>query len=157
MIPVYRLVKRKRLAQAFDGEGAKLYGGRWNSKGNACVYCAGSESLALLEVLVHLGNAAVAQHYAMLELQIAEEHIPNARLDTLPPDWRDEPAPPATASFGDAWLASSDSLALAVPSVIIPRESNYLLNVRHPAFATVVATARDLDFAVDARLGRLTP
>ncbi|WP_144431164.1 RES family NAD+ phosphorylase, partial [Pseudomonas syringae pv. coryli] len=52
MIAVYRLVKRKWLAQAFDGEGAKLYGGRWNSKGNACVYCAGSESLALLEVLV---------------------------------------------------------------------------------------------------------
>ncbi|MCQ3016057.1 RES family NAD+ phosphorylase [Pseudomonas tremae] len=152
MISVYRLVKRKWLAQAFDGEGAKLYGGRWNSKGNACVYCAGSESLALLEILVHLNNASVARHYAMLELQIAEEHILNARPDTLPPDWREEPAPPASASFGDAWLASGQSLALAVPSVIIPREYNYLLNVQHPEFQAVVATARTLEFEVDPRL-----
>ncbi|PBP63611.1 hypothetical protein CCL19_18780 [Pseudomonas syringae] len=153
MIAVYRLVKRKWLAQAFDGEGAKLYGGRWNSKGNACVYCAGSESLALLEVLVHLNNATVALHYTMLELQIAEEHVLNARPDTLPRDWREEPAPPATASFGDDWLASAQSLALAVPSVIIPRESNYLLNVQHPEFRAVVATAKELEFVVDPRLG----
>lgn len=153
MIHVYRLVKRKWLAQAFDGEGAKLYGGRWNSKGNACVYCAGSESLALLEVLVHLGDASLTQHYAMLELQIPEQHILNARADTLPLDWREEPAPPATASFGDAWLESGQSLALAVPSVIIPRESNYLLNVLHPAFHAVAALAKELDFTVDPRLG----
>lgn len=152
MIHVYRLVKRKWLVQAFDGEGAKLYGGRWNSKGNACVYCAGSESLALLEVLVHLGDASVAQHYAMLELQVPEEHILNTRSDTLPVDWREEPAPPSTASFGDAWLESGQSLALAVPSVIIPREANYLLNVLHPAFHAVVALAKELDFAMDPRL-----
>ena len=153
MISVYRLVKRKWLAQAFDGEGARLYGGRWNSKGNACVYCAGSESLALLEVLVHVSDAGLARHFVMLELQIPEEHILNARPGTLPSDWRDEPAPPSTASFGDAWLASGQSLALAVPSVIIPRESNYLLNVQHPAFHAVVALAKELEFAVDPRLG----
>ncbi|HEX8544818.1 MAG TPA: RES family NAD+ phosphorylase [Pseudomonas sp.] len=152
MISIYRLVKRKWLAQAFDGEGARLYGGRWNSKGKACVYCAGSESLALLEVLVHLGNSSVIQHYAMLELQIPEEQILNARPDILPPDWRDEPAPPSTASFGDAWLESGQSLALAVPSVIIPRESNYLLNVQHPAYQTVISKARELDFMLDERL-----
>ncbi|NYS41243.1 RES family NAD+ phosphorylase, partial [Pseudomonas syringae pv. actinidiae] len=90
MIAVYRLVKRKWLAQAFDGEGAKLYGGRWNSKGNACVYCAGSESLALLEILVHLNNSGVARHYAMLELQIAEAHYPQRSPPTpCPPDWRE--------------------------------------------------------------------
>ncbi|RML42433.1 hypothetical protein APX70_04607, partial [Pseudomonas syringae pv. maculicola] len=56
------------------------------------------------------------------------------------------------ASFGDAWLASGQSLALAVPSVIIPRESNYLLNVRHPEFQAVVATVKELEFVVDSRL-----
>ncbi|WP_426116367.1 RES family NAD+ phosphorylase [Pseudomonas sp. DSP3-2-2] len=152
MISIYRLVKRKWLAQAFDGEGARLYGGRWNSKGKACVYCAGSESLALLEVLVHLGNSAVIQHYAMLELQLPEQDILNASADILPADWRDEPAPPSTASFGDTWLESGQSLALAVPSVIIPRESNYLLNVQHPAYQAIVAEARELDFMLDERL-----
>ncbi|MFJ4144936.1 RES family NAD+ phosphorylase [Pseudomonas sp. NPDC089734] len=153
MIHVYRLVKRKWLAQAFDGEGAKLYGGRWNSKGRACVYCAGSESLALLEVLVHLDNSSLARHYVMLELPISEERILNARSDSLPPDWREEPAPPSTASFGDAWLDSGQSLALAVPSVIVPREFNYLLNVQHPSFKAAVARAKELEFAVDSRLG----
>ncbi|RMQ49096.1 hypothetical protein ALQ04_00253 [Pseudomonas cichorii] len=153
MIHVYRLVKRKWLAQAFDGEGAKLYGGRWNSKGRACVYCAGSESLALLEVLVHLDNSSMVQHYVMLELQIAADRILNARPDSLPADWREEPAPPSTASFGDAWLDSGQSLALAVPSVIVPRESNYLLNVQHPSFKSAVAKARELDFTVDRRFG----
>jgi len=152
LISIYRLVKRKWLAQAFDGEGARLYGGRWNSKGKACVYCAGSESLALLEVLVHLGNSAVIQHYAMLEFQLPEQDILNAGADILPADWRDEPAPPSTASFGDTWLESGQSLALAVPSVIIPRESNYLLNVQHPAYQTLVAEARELDFMLDERL-----
>jgi RES domain-containing protein len=88
----------------------------------------------------------------MLELQIPEEHVLNSRSDTLPSDWREEPAPPSTASFGDAWLESGQSLALAVPSVIIPRESNYLLNVLHTAFHAVVALAGELDFAVDPRL-----
>lgn len=152
MISIYRLVKRKWLARAFDGEGARLYGGRWNSKGKACVYCASSESLALLEVLVHLGSFTVIQHYAMLELQIPEEQILNARPDVLPPDWREEPAPPSTASFGDTWLESGQSLALAVPSVIIPREFNYLLNVQHPAYQAIVAEARELEFMLDERL-----
>ncbi|MBX8607764.1 RES family NAD+ phosphorylase [Pseudomonas cichorii] len=152
MIHVYRLVKRKWLAQAFDGEGAKLYGGRWNSKGQACVYCAGSESLALLEVLVHLDNSSMVQHYVMLELQIPKDRILKARPDNLPVDWREEPAPPSTSSFGDAWLESGQSLALAVPSVIVPREFNYLLNVRHASFKSIVAKARELDFEVDSRL-----
>jgi RES domain-containing protein len=152
LIRVYRLVKRRWLDQAFDGEGAKLYGGRWNSKGKACVYCAGSESLALLEVLVHLGNAYVIPHYAMLELQISEDQILNARPDILPADWREEPAPPSTASFGDTWLESGQSLALAIPSVIVPREHNYLINVEHADYKKMVTGARELDFRVDERL-----
>jgi RES domain-containing protein len=152
LISLYRLVKRRWLDQAWDGEGAKLYGGRWNSKGKACVYCAGSESLALLEVLVHLGNARVIPHYAMLELRVSEDQILNAKPGILPTDWREEPAPPSTASFGDAWLESGQSLALAVPSVIIPRERNYLLNVEHAGYKKLVASARELDFMVDERL-----
>lgn len=143
MIHVYRLVKRKCLPQAFDGEAARLHGGRWNSQGSACVYCAGSRSLAMLEALLQLGNAGVTQHYALLELEIPRHHILNARGDTLPPDWRDHPAPPSAAAFGDAWLASGQSLALAVPSAIVPHEFNYLLNALHPAFPAIAALARE--------------
>ena len=54
MIRAWRIVKTRYSADAFSGEGARLYGGRWNSPGVAMVYTAGSKSLATLEVLVHL-------------------------------------------------------------------------------------------------------
>ena len=59
MITIYRIVKEKRADTAMDGNGARLYGGRWNSIGRPVVYVAGSESLAILKILVHLKNTKV--------------------------------------------------------------------------------------------------
>lgn len=154
MIPVFRLLKSKWASQAFDGEGAKRYGGRWNSKGRACVYCAGSESLALLEVLAHMNDPTAARHYSLFELALPEEDVLYASSAGLPHNWREEPAPFDTSEFGDQWLASRQSLALAVPSVIVPREWNYLLNLDHPRYLQVIGTAKALAFEVDARLVR---
>lgn len=90
----YRLVKRKWLKTAFDGEGARLYGGRWNSKGKACVYLASTESLAMLEVMVHLEDNQLLKEYALLEVTFPEELLMQLPEDVLPADWRAEPAPP---------------------------------------------------------------
>lgn len=152
MTRIYRLVKKKWSAHAFDGEGAKRYGGRWNSKGLACVYGAGSESLALLEVLAHLSDAELAHHYAMFEMEVDDDLVLYADITELPNNWRAEPAPLETASYGDTWLASGQSLALGLPSVIVPREWNYLLNIEHPAFAKAASGARLLNFDLDTRL-----
>jgi len=54
--------------------------------------------------------------------------------DVLPADWRAEPAPPSTAKIGNDRLEGQSSLVLAVPSVVAPRETNYLVNPEHPAF-----------------------
>lgn len=97
----YRLVKRKWLKTAFDGEGARLYGGRWNSKGKACVYLASTESLAMLEVMVHLEDNQLLKEYALLEVTFREEVLMQLPEDVLPADWRAEPAPPSTAEIGD--------------------------------------------------------
>ncbi|MFO7910312.1 MAG: RES domain-containing protein [Halomonas sp.] len=148
----YRLVKRKWQETAFDGEGARLYGGRWNSKGNACVYVAGSESLALLEIMVHLEEYRLLAHYALLEISLDETSILRLSPQHWPDDWRDEPAPYSTAEIGDGWLSRQASLALAVPSVIVPREWNYLLNPAHPDFISVTREAKALDFLPDPRL-----
>ncbi|MDQ7729501.1 RES family NAD+ phosphorylase [Halomonas sp. SpR8] len=147
----YRLVKRKYQDTAFDGEGARLYGGRWNSPGNACVYVASSESLALLEIMVHLESYRLLNAYALLRLTLPAESIMGVGTEDLPENWQEAPAPAETAELGDGWLASNQSLALALPSVVVPRELNYMLNPAHPLFDQIIATAEALPFQPDPR------
>jgi RES domain-containing protein len=152
MVAVYRLVKKKFAASAFDGEGARLYGGRWNSPGVACTYAAGSESLALLEVLVHLQNTAVLRHYTLVRLEIPEALIDIPALSKLPADWQ-EPDSSGARQHGDAWLSKeSDSLALAVPSTVSPQELNYLLKASHKKLPGLLAKATELQFSPDPRI-----
>lgn len=151
-VTAYRLVKRKFQETAFDGEGARLYGGRWNSPGNACVYVASSESLALLEIMVHLESYRLLNAYALLRLKLPAESILSVGEEDLPENWQEAPAPAETAELGDGWLASNQSLALAVPSVVVPRELNYMLNPADPLFDQIVTTADALPFQPDPRL-----
>lgn len=151
-VHAYRLVKRKYQDTAFDGEGARLYGGRWNSPGHACVYVASSESLALLEIMVHLESYRLLDAYALLRLTLPAESILRVGTEDLPDNWQEAPAPAETAELGDGWLASGQSLALALPSVVVPREFNYMLNPGHPLFDPVIATAEPLSFKPDPRL-----
>ena len=151
-IRAYRLVKRKWRQAAFDGEGARLYGGRWNSKGKACVYLAGSASLAMLEVMVHLDDYQLLEHYTLLEVTLPKSALMSLSADSLPKDWAVEPAPASTAEIGDNWLESQSSLALAVPSAVVPRERNYLINPGHTHFQALVDSATEIAFTPDKRL-----
>ena len=152
MITAYRIVKKKWAGNAFDGEGARLYGGRWNSRGQSCVYLAGSESLAILEILVHLDNARQITHYALFSVELDEKDIMLLDHDSLPHNWQEDPAPADTADLGDEWLSSQSSLDLCVPSSIVTRERNFLLNVDHPAFDNMMDTKVELEFSMDTRL-----
>lgn len=152
MISAYRLVQRKWLAQAFNGEGAKLNGGRWNSIGVPCVYATSSESLSILEVLVHTSNSAILKQYALLKFEFDDNDLMQISTEDLPSNWQTLPAPEETAILGDDWIASKQCLALAIPSVIVPRESNYLINIDHPSFNALLNTVQELDFNFDERL-----
>lgn len=151
-VRAYRLVKRKWRQAAFDGEGARLYGGRWNSKGKACIYLAGSASLAMLEIMVHLDDYQLLKHYALLEVTLQKSSLMSLSADSLPKDWAVEPAPASTAEIGDNWLESQLSLALAVPSVVVSRETNYLINPQHSHFQALVNSATEIAFTPDKRL-----
>ncbi len=151
-INLYRLVHSKWAIQPFDGEGARQFGGRWNSKGQLCVYTAGSEALAILEVLVHLNNRAALKQYRLFQLTIEQSDILSISFSNLPANWHAQPATSETARLGDNWLAQQASLALAVPSVVAPRENNILLNPQHPAFDSCLSRIRELDFMPDPRL-----
>lgn len=146
------MVKSKWLDSAFDGIGAKRTGGRWNSKGRLCTYVSSSVSLALLEVMVHLQSYDVLKSYVLMEIEFSSDSAMCLPDENLPLNWREYPAPPETADIGDAWLTDSVSLALSVPSVVVPMERNFLLNPNHAHFAAAAATARVVDFSADPRL-----
>jgi RES domain-containing protein len=149
----FRLVDEDYLEAAFSGEGARLYGGRWNSPGVAVVYTAQSLSLAQLELLVHLEAEAVLRgHWRYFAVDVAPRVIIACEswID-LPPDWAAWPAPAATQAIGDRWIAESVSVALSVPSAVTPGERNLLLNPAHPEYAAVLVAAPE-PLRLDQRL-----
>ncbi len=150
MPSAWRLTKARYLSTAWDGEGARRSGGRWNSAGTAVVYTSATLSLALVETLVHLPSG-VLPAFAAVRVQIDDSLITALEDSVLPRDWRNDPAPASTRSIGDAWVLSGTSAALRVPSVVVPMEFNYVLNPRHPDFARVVV-GTPLPFPFDPRL-----
>jgi RES domain-containing protein len=150
MPQAWRIVRAQYFQSAFTGEGAARYGGRWNSRGRPVVYTSWSKSLAALEILVHL-NPPLPFKYLAVKIEFEEKLLSRLASAALPSDWRLEPPPPSTKQVGDAWLRTRESAILAVPSVIIPDESNYLLNPGHPEFHQV-SFAQPEPFVFDPRL-----
>lgn len=138
MPTAWRIVKSRFAARAFDGEGARLYGGRWNSVGVRMVYTAGSVSLAVLEMLVHLENTDVLPAYSICAVHFDDAVVTSLDRSKLPANWRDSPSPPELLTMGDAWVASRSSAVLEVPSAVVESESNYLINPDHPDFASLL-------------------
>jgi RES domain-containing protein len=150
MRQAWRIVKEKYAASAFDGEGASRTGGRWNSRGTWLVYTSATQSLAALETLVHL-NPPLLFRYVAIPLHFDEKLVETLDPRTLPENWREEPAPPATRILGDDWVDESRSAILEVPSVVVPTESNYLLNPAHRDFRKI-KIGNSVPFAFDPRL-----
>lgn len=159
MATAYRLVKTKFAATAYSGDGARLYGGRWNSPGTAEVYLAGSVSLAMLEVLVHTEDATLLESYSIGEVTYDDTKATASRpalvttfaAKDLPSSWKDIPAGADTQAIGDAWIAAGKTVLLKVPSVIAPGEFNLLLNPAHPDLARLTIGPL-APFRFDARL-----
>lgn len=137
MIRAWRITKAKHAATAFTGGGAKTYGGRWSSPGTAVVYTAGSTSLAILEMLVHLQAQDLMRRYVIFDVSFDEALMTTVDPATLPKSWRRSPSPATVQQVGDDWSADGASAVLQLPSVIVPSEWNYLLNPAHPDFAKI--------------------
>ncbi|MCB1800112.1 MAG: RES domain-containing protein [Gammaproteobacteria bacterium] len=157
MPELFRLVKARHADQAFDGEGARLSGGRWNSRGVALIYTADSIALAALELLVHLHSHEVLNSYRLYRIDIPDEDLLALDDRDLPRDWRNDPPPSSTAQVGDGWVAAGASLALAVPSAIVPSQHNVLVNPAHAGFAQAIESVREEPFLFDRRLLKNNP
>lgn len=149
---VYRICRAEHVATALTGIGAASYPGRWNSKGVHLVYTAGSHSLALLEMLVHVNTV----HDVPANLRLLSYELPDACVHALeparwPPGWDRLPYSQAVRRVGDDFVRAGTHLALRVPSAIVPGESNVLINPRHADIARVIE-AGNIDLAPDSRL-----
>jgi RES domain-containing protein len=151
-IRAYRILKQRFIRSAFSGEGARLYGGRWNSPGFAVIYTSSSISLAILEWRAHLSQWP-APPCVMIEVEFDVSLVWSP--SKLPADWKRWPYPRTNAAVGDSWLRSGRSAVLRLPSATVPEdymEYNYLLNPAHPEFGKI-KIGRPRVFKIDPRLG----
>ena len=119
-VSAWRITKRRHAKDAFTGAGARKYGGRWNSPGTAIVYTAETQSLAALELLIHLEAPELLQRYVLIGVEIDESFIQAFDQSRLPQNWRAEPPIGELQIIGDEWVASGSSVALKVPSALVP-------------------------------------
>lgn len=137
MITVWRITAPEYAETAYSGEGARLWGGRFNSPGRRVVYASGSLALATLEVLAGANDRRRLRGYLAVSATLDEEAIETLGAADLPPGWDARPYTAASQAVGDAWLDEGRSLALRVPSVVVPVEWNVLLNPAHPDYDAV--------------------
>jgi RES domain-containing protein len=154
-VRVWRLVRKRRLPDAFTGEGSRVAGGRWNSPGIRMVYTSTSLSLATLEYLVR-ANPLRAPH----DIYSIWADVPDdLRLEIIRPDqlvkkWRQyDPPVQALRDLGHAWFIRARTAVLQVPSAIIPEENNFLLNPTHDDFVRI-KTGQSMRVSFDGRLIR---
>ncbi|MGH9358853.1 MAG: RES family NAD+ phosphorylase [Terriglobia bacterium] len=152
-LSAWRIVKRNLSRTAFNGEGARLFGGRWNSPGVAMVYTAQSPSLAALEILVHLDSPELLKRYVVIEVGMDDSLIAHVNLADLPRNWQADPSPVSLREIGDAWATEGRSVALRVPSAMVPMEHNFLLNPHHVDYSKL-HVGKPVLFQFDPRLAR---
>jgi RES domain-containing protein len=148
----YRIAKTKYAATIWSGNGAREYGGRWNSRGIAVAYAAENRSLAAMEQLVHLIQPRLLKDYVISSITFDDTQVFRSNPNDLPAGW-DKPVPPSSLrQIGDVWAIDARFAVLAVPSAITPSEWNFLINPAHPEFAAMLKSPPEL-FAFDDRLG----
>ena len=147
---VYRIGKTK-YANNLSGEGARLFGGRWNHILTACVYASENRALALLEFTVNTNIDFIPRALSITTIEIPDTHILIVTQSDLPGNWKEAPAPSSTKDFGTQLLKTAATPVIKIPSVVVPDESNYLLNPAHPE-SSLCRVVETKDFVYDVRI-----
>jgi RES domain-containing protein len=152
IVTAYRITKAGHAGSIWSGIGAQTFPGRWNSKGVAVVYTAQSRSLAAIEQLVHLNKPRALRGFVLASISFDDSQVRPIDPAGLPTGWDDPVDMGYVKQIGDEWITAGRDLVLAVPSVVIKGEWNYLLNPAHPDFAAL-AKSKPEPFIYDDRLG----
>lgn len=150
MPDLWRLFRAKH-GPGLDGTGGTFAEGRWHSRGELVVYFGSSAAIVVLERLAHIDADLLPD-----DLRLGLFRLPNGSgvpltimADSLPDGWIQDQG--QTRGIGGDWLSASSSCLLAVPSAILPEETNYLFNPRHPV-AAAIRLVRERPFSFDHRL-----
>lgn len=148
---VYRICVEEFSAD-LSGSGAMRYGGRWNTKGNAVLYTSSSCALATVEYAVHLRLGNSQNDFRLVLIEIPDGCVVREiGVDSLDKNWKSFPFHFSTQKLGNDWLKSKESLVLKVPSVVVQREFNCLINPQHEDFLAVKIIGNE-PFVFDKRL-----
>ena len=148
----WRIVRAARAAGAFSGKGSYEQGGRWNSIGTAVVYVSETLALAALELFVHLTEKQRSIRFVVFKIAIPDHvRIDGVARNKLPSNWRAEPPQRGTSQLGDDWVRAGHTVALRVPSAVVPQETNLVLNPSHPDFRRL-RIGKAQQFAFDPRM-----
>ncbi|MGB0064579.1 MAG: RES family NAD+ phosphorylase [Terracidiphilus sp.] len=152
---VWRICRALFAAEAFSGEGARRFGGRWNSRGMPMVYASSSLALAAIELFVHLDPNQQPDDLVYVSAALpAGEPLRSVAEKDLPASWwlmENSAGLEATRALGDAWVKAGESLAMEVPSAALRPERNVLINPAHEAVKEIVV-ADPVPFVFDARM-----
>ena len=147
---VYRISK-SQYARDLSGEGSKKFGGRWNHPGIACIYCSESRALAVLEYAANVSLELMPGKLCIVQIEIPDNSWNTIPPSKLPRNWANHPAPPQTRELGTQLLNRMESLCIKIPSAIIPRENNYIINPLHKDFKKVKIKSVE-NFVFDPRV-----
>ncbi len=147
---LYRLSKTE-FAGDLAGTGAKLYGGRWNNKGTACIYTSVSRALAVLEFASNVELEFVPNELSITTYELPEELCHVLKAKDLPKNWTETPSPQSSKDLGSSYFSDNSILCLRVPSVVVPEEYNYLINPNSDKIDTV-KVVKITKFQFDSRI-----
>jgi RES domain-containing protein len=152
VIEAWRLDKAKHAKDTFTGEGARRVSGRWHHQGTPVVYVSESLALAVLEKFVHLGFDASRISFVYFKIEIPDSvAVEKIKTAALPANWAAEPPQDSTKDIGSNWARKAGTAVLRVPSVLVPKSWNYLLNPAHRDFVKIRITG-PMPFVFDSRL-----
>lgn len=134
-----------------SGESSRLNGGRWNQKGIPCLYAAESRALAMLEYTVNIEFDEIPRGLCIVTITIPDSYIYMPEMYELPGDWWMRPPPSSGRYYGSFLLDKNKYSAIRVPSMVVPKEFNYVLNPRYPLAGQFVILGVD-DLVYDIRI-----
>ena len=150
-ITAWRITLEKHAQEATTGEGAKLYGGRWNPVGYSAVYLAQHLSLAILEIVVHFDRPDKIKNFIAFPVTFDQASIYSLPASSLPQNWSELPIPSSTQAVGKQWLDANKHLVMQVPSTVVPLEANFIVNPRHNNFKNI-AIGDPVPLRIDPRI-----
>lgn len=128
---VYRASKNN-YSDDLSGEGSRLAGGRWSSKGVPMVYTAENKALCMFELAVHVSMDSIPTNYKIVKIEISHSaSIKKISIKNLPSDWRVLPYSNSTQQIGNDFIKRNKELVLKVPSAVVSDSFNYLINPKH--------------------------